>query len=62
MRTGGYRRYDGSAPPDSRHAYRFTLYALETTLDLPTSANKREAGNAMRTVRLARTLDGTYAP
>lgn len=59
----GNRGYDGPAPPDERHTYRFKLYALETTLDLPQSASKRRVGKAMRNHRLAQTqLEGTYAP
>ena len=59
----GNRGYDGPAPPDGRHTYRFKCYALEQRLDLPTSASKRRVGDAMRDARLAQTqLTGTYAP
>lgn len=59
----GNRGYDGPAPPDGRHTYRFKLYALETTLDVPRTADKRTVGNAMQGKRLAQTLlAGTYAP
>jgi len=59
----GERRYDGPAPPDETHTYRFKLYALGTTLDLQPSASKRDVGAAMRGHLLARTqLTGTYAP
>lgn len=57
------RRYDGPAPPDETHTYRFKLYALGTTLDLQPSASKRDMGAAMRSHLLAPTqLTGTYAP
>lgn len=59
----GNRGYDGPAPPDGEHTYRFKLYALDSTLDLPESATKREVGEAMQGGRLAQTsLEGTYAP
>ncbi|AFK21182.1 hypothetical protein HFX_6055 (plasmid) [Haloferax mediterranei ATCC 33500] len=59
----GNRDYDGPAPPDDRHTYRFKLYALDTTLGLPRTANKRTVEKAMQGKRLAQTvLKGTYAP
>lgn len=59
----GERAYGGPAPPDREHAYRFKLYALETTLDPPAMASKREVGEAMQSGRVAQTqLEGTYAP
>jgi len=59
----GNRRYDGPAPPDGEHTYRFKLFALDTTLDLPETASKREVGSAMDGHVLARTqLTGTFAP
>jgi len=42
------RGYGGPAPPDGEHTYRFKLYAVGTTLDLPDSAGKRDVGAAMR--------------
>lgn len=57
------RGYGGPAPPDGEHTYRFKLYAVGTTLDLPDSATKREVGEAMQGEVLAATqLEGTYAP
>jgi len=59
----GNRRYDGPAPPDSEHTYRFKLYALDTSLALPASAEKTTVGEAMQDHVLAQTqLTGTYAP
>ncbi|MFB6079967.1 MAG: YbhB/YbcL family Raf kinase inhibitor-like protein [Haloferacaceae archaeon] len=59
----GTRGYGGPAPPDREHSYRFKLYALDATLDLPRSASERAVGRAMRGHLLARTqLTGTYAP
>lgn len=59
----GNHRYDGPAPPDAEHTYRFKLYALDTTLDLAASASKRAVGAAMTGGVLAQTqLTGTYEP
>lgn len=59
----GTRGYGGPAPPDETHTYRFKLYALDRTLDLPVSASKPEVGRAMRGALIARTqLAGTYSP
>ncbi|MFB6302725.1 MAG: YbhB/YbcL family Raf kinase inhibitor-like protein [Haloferacaceae archaeon] len=59
----GRRGYGGPDPPDGRHTYRFKLYALDATLDLPASASKTEVGAAMEGSILAATqLTGTYAP
>lgn len=43
----GKNAYGGPAPPDREHRYFFKLYALDTTLDLPTTAGKRELEIAM---------------
>ncbi len=59
----GNRRYDGPAPPDGEHSYRFKCYALDRALELPETASKRGVGEAMRGHVLAQTqLTGTYAP
>ncbi|SEW19945.1 YbhB/YbcL family Raf kinase inhibitor-like protein [Halobacterium jilantaiense] len=59
----GERGYGGPAPPDGEHKYRFKLYALDTSLDIPTDASKRDVGDAMRDHVLASTqLVGMYAP
>jgi len=59
----GNRRYDGPDPPDGEHTYRFKLFALDTALDLPQSAGKREVGAAMAGHVLAQTQwTGTYRP
>lgn len=55
--------YGGPAPPDREHTYRFKLYALETELDLDSSADKAAVGSAMAGHILAQTqLEGTFAP
>ena len=59
----GDRGYGGPAPPDREHTYRFKLYAVDRTLDLPASASKADVGEAMAGGVVARTqLEGTYAP
>ena len=59
----GNRGYGGPAPPSGTHRYRFKLYALDTTLDLPDSADKEAVGEAMAGHVLAQTqLVGTYPP
>lgn len=59
----GNARYDGPAPPDRRHTYRFRLYALDAPLELPAGASRAEVEAAMAGHILAQTeLDGTYAP
>jgi len=44
----GKTRYGGPCPPDREHRYVFTLYALDTMLDLPSSAGTRELSAAMK--------------
>jgi len=58
----GERGYGGPNPPDRKHTYRFTLYALETTIgrDPQTAEDLRDA---MEGHILASTeLTGTFAP
>jgi Raf kinase inhibitor-like YbhB/YbcL family protein len=45
--TRGNQNYGGPCPPDREHRYFFKLYALDTTLDLETSANKDQLEKAM---------------
>ena len=57
-RTG----YGGPCPPRGTHRYFFKLYALDTTLDLPTGTNKTELLRAMEGHILAQAeLMGSYA-
>jgi len=39
--------YAGPCPPDREHRYYFHLYALDTTIDLPDTAGKKELEAAM---------------
>lgn len=61
--TNGENAYGGPRPPDREHRYFFTIYALDTTLDLKTGATKNEVLEAMRTHILGQTtLVGTFKP
>jgi Raf kinase inhibitor-like YbhB/YbcL family protein len=59
----GERGYGGPSPPDREHTYRFELYALDTELGLPESADADELREEMEehTVEKAE-LHGTYTP
>lgn len=53
----------GFNPPDGEHTYKFRLYALDATLDLPAGASKDELRTAMSDHLLAETLlEGRFAP
>jgi Raf kinase inhibitor-like YbhB/YbcL family protein len=53
----------GFNPPDREHVYKFRLYALEATLDLPAGASKADLRAAMADHVLAETLlEGRFAP
>ncbi|MFC4541230.1 YbhB/YbcL family Raf kinase inhibitor-like protein [Halosolutus amylolyticus] len=53
--------YGGPNPPDAEHRYRFKLFALETTLDLPPETDADGLAEAMDGHVIAATkLDGTY--
>jgi Raf kinase inhibitor-like YbhB/YbcL family protein len=55
--------YGGPSPPDGEHTYIFTLYALDTELDLGRGATKEEVENAIDGHVLDKTtFRGTYAP
>jgi hypothetical protein len=61
--TNDFRRigYGGPCPPSGTHRYYFKLYALDTTLDLPSSTTKRDLEVAMRGHVLAEAQRmGTY--
>jgi len=59
--TSGNLKYHGPCPPDMVHRYFFTLYALDTGLQLPEGSAKADVEKAMKGHILARTeLMGRY--
>jgi Raf kinase inhibitor-like YbhB/YbcL family protein len=53
--------YGGPSPPDREHEYRFELYALETTLDLPSETDADGLRSAIEGDVIEQTrLYGTY--
>lgn len=59
----GETGYGGPAPPDGEHTYVFTLYAVDTTLDLSEGATKEELERALEGhVVDEAELTGTFAP
>jgi hypothetical protein len=54
--------YGGPCPPSGTHRYFFKVYALDTKLNLPTSANKKDVEKAMQSHILAEgELIGLYS-
>lgn len=47
INTSGKVGYQGPCPPDKEHRYFFKLYALDATLDLPDTADKKGIESAM---------------
>jgi Raf kinase inhibitor-like YbhB/YbcL family protein len=59
----GGRGYGGPNPPDREHTYRFTLYALDTTLDLPEDTDADALEEAIEGHVLDEAvLTGTFTP
>jgi len=59
--TSGNLKYHGPCPPDREHRYFFKLYALDTVLDLPEGASKKEIEQAMQNHIIAQAeLIGLY--
>lgn len=61
--TNSFRKqtYGGPCPPSGMHRYFFTLYALDTRLDLPPGTDKHRLGEAMHGHVLdTAVLMGTY--
>ena len=55
--------YGGPAPPDKRHTYFFTVYALDKELELKEGFSKRDLENAMKDhIIVEATLTGTFSP
>jgi Raf kinase inhibitor-like YbhB/YbcL family protein len=47
MTTNGKNHYVGPCPPNGTHRYIFTLYALDTRLNLPATATAEDLNAAM---------------
>lgn len=57
----GNTSYGGPCPPSGTHRYFFKLYALDTTLELPSSTQKADLETAMENHTIAKTeLIGLY--
>ena len=60
--SAGHPGYDGPCPPSGTHHYRFTVYALGRTLDLPAGATLDQALRAIDEATVARgQLIGTFS-
>jgi Raf kinase inhibitor-like YbhB/YbcL family protein len=58
----GKKGYGGPCPPSGTHRYIFTIYALDTVLDLPDMSTKSEILQAMKDHIVAQgSLTGLYA-
>jgi len=59
--TGGSIGYQGPCPPDKQHRYCFTLYALDTLLNLKQGAAQQDVQQAMKSHIIERAeLIGLY--
>lgn len=57
----GNNKYEGPCPPSGTHRYYFSLYALDSKLDLSSSATKKEVLEALKAHLLEKAeLMGTY--
>jgi Raf kinase inhibitor-like YbhB/YbcL family protein len=52
--SAGYARYDAPCPGPSGHSYRFTVYALNTVLNLPPGASLMSAWQAIAAATIGR--------
>lgn len=44
----GNAKYEGPCPPKGEHRYQFTLYALDSHLNLPNGVDRAQLGKAMK--------------
>jgi Raf kinase inhibitor-like YbhB/YbcL family protein len=52
--TAGYNRYDPPCPGSDGHSYRFTVYALNKTLNLPDGTSLESAWQAIAAATIGR--------
>lgn len=59
--NGGTHGYEGPCPPSGKHTYIFSLYALNSVLPLPSTADRKDVLEAMkeRVIETAQ-LTGVY--
>ena len=58
----GRKNYGGPCPPSGTHRYKFNIYALDTTLNLPPDSEKQDVEKVMQGHILAQaTLTGLYS-
>ncbi len=61
--TRGELEYGGPRPPDKEHRYFFTVYAIDTLLDLPEGSTKAECLDAISSHILEKAeLMGRFSP
>jgi hypothetical protein len=54
LSTTGFNGYDAPCPGSGRHSYRFTVYALDTVLDLPDGTSLGSAWQAIAAATIGR--------
>jgi Raf kinase inhibitor-like YbhB/YbcL family protein len=54
LNSADHARYDAPCPAGHRHSYRFTVYALSTTLNLPNGAPLQAVWTAIAAVTIGR--------
>jgi hypothetical protein len=59
--TAGYDRYDAPCPGPGGHGYRFTVYALNTVLNLPNGTSLESAWQAIAAATIGRGRLPVYA-
>ena len=52
--TAGYDKYDAPCPGSGGHGYRFTVYALNTVLNLPNGTSLQSAWRAIAAATIGR--------
>ncbi len=61
--SSGQNKYMGPCPPSGTHRYMFELYALDTSLNLPSATTSDKLKDAMKGhVIEEHTLTGTFSP
>jgi Raf kinase inhibitor-like YbhB/YbcL family protein len=61
LNSAGFARYDAPCPIGSPHQYRFTVYALDTVLNLPNGTSLQSAWTAIAAATIGRGRTEPYA-